>query len=192
MGVLLISQGKLKAFCDININLDVELLLPNIAYAQDLMQATIGTALYQHLLDAVRTSTLTADEILLLEDYIQPVLLHKAYHEAIPSLWIRVMNKGIIKGDTEGGSSIDAGSMKYLRNIQENRYQFYNQRLLDFLNAKSNLYPLFNTYNSSDGGMPSSEQNYFSGVVIPDGNRSSIYPVGRRNNSGDYDGCFDC
>jgi len=191
MGVLMISQSKLKAFCDINENLDVELLLPNIQVSQDYLQSAIGTKLYKHLLNAIENNTLNSDEVILLEDYIQPTLLHRSYYEAIPSLWIRVMNKGIIQGNTEQGTSIDAGSMKYLRNIQENRYQFYNQRLLDWLNAKSNLYPQYTTTNSSDGGMSPSDQNYFSGIVIPDGNRGANYPY-RRNNNGDLDNCFDC
>ena len=191
MGVLMISQSKLKAFCDINENLDVELLLPNIQISQDYLQTIIGTKLYKHLLNAIENETLNSDEVTLLEDYIQPSLLHRSYYEAIPSLWIRVMNKGIIQGNTEQGTSVDAGSMKYLRNIQENRYQFYNQRLLDWLNAKSNLYPQYNTYNSNDGGVPPSDANYFSGVVIPNGNRGANYPY-RSNNNGDYDNCFDC
>lgn len=192
MGVLLVSQGKLKAFCDINSNLDVELLLPNIAIAQDYLQGIIGTKLYKHILDAVENSTLTTDEVTLLEEYIQPVLLHRSYYEAIPSLWIRVMNKGIIQGDTESGRSIDAGSMKYLRNIQQNRYEFYQQRLLDYLNSYSELYPQYTSYTSKDGMPPSKNTNLFSGIVIPNGNRKGVYPVGRKNNTGDYDECYDC
>ena len=191
MGVLMISQSKLKAFCDINENLDVELLLPNIQISQDYLQTIIGTKLYKHLLDAIENETLNSDEVTLLEDYIQPSLLHRSYYEAIPSLWIRVMNKGLISPTSEQGNSVDAGSMKYLRNIQENRYQFYNQRLQDWLNSKSNLFPQYNTYNSNDGGMPPADTNYFSGVVIPNGNRGARYPY-RRNINGDLDNCFDC
>ena len=192
MGVLLISQSKLKAFTDINENLDVELLLPNIQIAQDYLQSIIGTKLYKHLLESVENSTLTTDEVTLLEEYIQPVLLHRSYYEAIPSMWVKIMNKAIIQGDTEQGRSVDAGSMKYLRNIQENRYQFYQQRLLDYLNSYSELYPEYNTWTSKDGMKPSKQSVYFSGIVIPDGNRKGVYPVGRKYNNGDYDDCFDC
>tara|TARA_R110001632_G_scaffold103162_2_gene211804 strand:- start:337 stop:912 length:576 start_codon:yes stop_codon:yes gene_type:complete len=191
MGVLLISQSKLKAFTTINKNLDVELLLPNIQIAQDYLQVVIGTKLLFHLEDAVQNNTLTTDEVTLLEDYIQPVLLHQSYYEAIPSMWVRIMNKSMVEGNTEQGTSIDAGSMKYLRNIQENRYQFYQQRLLDYLNAYSNLFPQYTTYSSSEGGVPPSQVNYFSGIVVPSGNRGRNYPLGGSNN-GDYDSCFDC
>ena len=72
MGVILVSQGKLKAFTTINENVDVELLLPNIQIAQDYLAITTGTKLLEHLLLAVSGGTLTTDEVTLLEDYIQP------------------------------------------------------------------------------------------------------------------------
>jgi len=186
MGVILVSQGKLKAFTTINENVDVELLLPNIQIAQDYLAITTGTKLLEHLLLAVSGGTLTTDEVTLLEDYIQPYLLHRAYYEAIPSIWVRMMNKGVIEGNTEQGTSVDAGSMKYLRNIQQNRYEFYLQRLLDYLNAYSSLYPQYNTWTNKDGLPPSKHQNYFSGVVVPPGNRGANYPIRNGGN------CFNC
>ena len=61
--VLLVSEVKIKAFTEVNDNLDVALLLPNIQIAQDLgLQNMLGTSFYQHMLNAAQSSTLTAQE----------------------------------------------------------------------------------------------------------------------------------
>lgn len=192
MGVLLVSQSKLKAFSEINANTDVELLLPGIQIAQDYLQQTIGTKFYKHLLSAVSGGTLNSDETLLLEDYIQPILIHRGYYEVLPSIWVRTMNKGLIKGDTEQGSSVDSGTLNYLRNIQRNRFEWYEQRMLDYLNNHEELYPQYNNYTSKDGLPPNKDKPYFSGVVIPNAARKG-YKYGKRaNRPDDYDNCFDC
>jgi len=38
LGVLLVSSAKIKAFTNVNDNLDEQLLLPNIQIAQDFVQ----------------------------------------------------------------------------------------------------------------------------------------------------------
>ena len=76
LGVLLVSAEKVKSFTSVNDNLDESLILPNIQIAQEIgLQTLLGTAFYQHILDAAQGATLTTAETTLLEDYIAPYLL---------------------------------------------------------------------------------------------------------------------
>jgi hypothetical protein len=169
--VLLVSEVKIKAFSEVNDNLDVALLLPNIQIAQDLgLQNMLGTAFYQHILNAAQTSTLTAQETILLDDYIQAFLLWRAVYEALPSIYMRMMNKSVIIGDTPNGKAVDAGSLQYLRNIHQNRYEFYAQRMMDYLRNNPSYFQLYYSWSSTDG-MPPSRENYFSGIHIQNGRR---------------------
>lgn len=175
LGVLLVSAERVKSFTSVNENLDESLLLPNIQIAQEIgLQTLLGTQFYFHILDAAQGKTLTAAETTLLEDYISPYLLWRAVYEAIPEMYMRMMNKGISIGESPNAKSVDRGDMSYLRNIHKNRYEWYEQRLQDYLQPRNADYPLYFQYNSNEGGIPKAQVNYFSGIHITNGNRKAF------------------
>jgi len=177
MGVLLVSADKLKAFTNINDNVDEALLLSNIQIAEDIgLQTLLGTQFYNHIKSAAQAGTLTGPETTLLQNYIQPYLIHRAYYESIPNIWMRVMNKSIVVGNTEQGTAASAGDMKYLRNMTRDRYEFYSQRMMDYLKDNPNDFPIYFSYSSNQGMSPSKE-NYFGGFHIQPGMRK-LPPVG--------------
>jgi hypothetical protein len=159
--VLLISETKLKAFTTINQNVDMALLVSCIFMAQELgLQTLIGTLGYEYYQNLVRNvqlsgATMSQPDRIMLEDYIAPYLIHRAYFEAMPEIFARKMNKAITIGNTEQGTSIDLKGMAYLREIESGRYQFYAQRLQDRVMAFSGDYPWYWTWNNKDG-MPNS------------------------------------
>lgn len=172
LGVLLVSAEKVKAFTEVNENLDEALLLPNIQIAQEIgLQTLLGTQFYFHILNAAQAGSLTAAETTLLEDYIAPYLLWRAVYEALPSMYMRMMNKSVSIGESPNAKAVDRGDMSYLRNIHQNRYEFYSQRLQDYLQPRNADYPLYFQYNSNEGGMPKASVNYFSGLHITNGPR---------------------
>jgi hypothetical protein len=169
--VLLVSAQKIKSFTEVDSNIDEKLLLAGVQIAQDLgLQGLLGTRFYQHILNAAQNSTLTGPENTLLQDYIQPYLLWRATWESLPTLWMRVMNKSVIVGQTEQGSPVGKGDLNYLRNIHENRYEFYAQRMMDYIKNHPSDYPLYFQYTSTDGMKPSKE-NYYAGLYIDTGRR---------------------
>ena len=172
LGVLLVSAEKVKSFTSVNSNLDESLLLPNIQIAQEIgLHNLLGTQFYEHILTASQAGTLTAAETTLLEDYIAPYLLWRAVYEAIPEMYIRMMNKSISIGESPNAKSVDRGDMSYLRNIHQSRYEWYSQRLQDYLQPRNEDFPLYFQYNSNDGGIPKSSVNYFGGIHITNGPR---------------------
>jgi hypothetical protein len=177
--VLLISENKLKQFTEVNANLDSALLLSNIQVAQDIgLQTLLGTSFYEHMLEAASGNTLTSGENILLQDYIQPYLIWRATYEALPAFYMRIMNKSIIIGNTEQGAPVDYKSFEYLRNLYMNRFEFYSQRLMDYIKNNQSWFPLYFSYNSNDGMRPSRE-NYYSGLHISPGFRK-LPPAGIR------------
>jgi hypothetical protein len=190
--VIFVSEEKLKAFTSINENTSVELLKPFIQIGQDIgLQTLLGTKFYNYLKDGIYNSTLTVEERLLIEDYIQPYLLHRAYYEALPNLWLRVMNKGLVVGSTEEGSSASIGEMRMLRNIEQDRYEFYSQRLMDFINNNQGDYPNYFNWSSTDGMKPSKE-NYFGGIHIQSGVRHLPNTYKYSGIDTFYKNCGDC
>jgi hypothetical protein len=83
---------------------------------------------------------------------------------------MRVMNKSVIVGSTEQGNPVGTKDLNYLRNIHENRYSFYAQRMMDYIQNHPSDYPLYFQYTSTDG-MPPSKENYYAGLHIEPGKR---------------------
>ena len=176
LGVLLVSSAKIKAFTNVNDNLDEQLLLPNIQIAQDLgLQNLLGTKFYNTILTNAQNSTLTSAQNTLLQDYIQPYLLWRAVYEALPSIYMRLMNKTVIVGDTEQGKAVSKTDFSYLRDIHQSRFEFYAQRLMDYIKNNPGDYPEYWTWTSTDGMAPSKE-NYFSGIQFHPGMRKLPNP----------------
>jgi hypothetical protein len=193
-GVLLVSETKLKNFTNTHQNLDVELMLPNIQVAQDLgLQNLLGGRFYDEIINQVSGGTLTSDNRYFLENYIQPYLLWRAYWETIPQVYMRMMNKTIVVGDTEQGKAVGIKEMQYLREIAQSRYEFYAQRLMDQLRNYPNLYPAYYSYSTKDG-MPPSRVTYFAGIHFEPGYRYPPRQSSWANNlpkyyGGEYDCC---
>ncbi len=177
MGILLVSAEKIKAFTEINENVDEALLLSNIKIAEDIsLQTVLGTKFLRHIKNAAQGGTLTSAETTLLQDYIQPFLIQQAYYESLVAIYMRVMNKSVVVGNTVQGSAISTADLKYLRNVVRDRAEFYKQRLMDELKDNQGDYPLYWSSTSNDGMKPSKE-NYFGGIHIPPGERK-LPPVG--------------
>ncbi len=200
--VLLISETKLKAFSTLNQNIDMALLTSTIYMAQELgLQTLIGTKGYDYYMNLVKSvqlsgGTMSQADSIMLNDYIAPYLIHRAYYEAYPEIFARRMNKAIVVGNTEQGSSIDIKGMSYMRDIEQGRYEFYAQRLMDRVQAFPSDYPWYFSYTNKDG-MPSSSQTYFAGIHFAPGMRRPP----RRNDwyrnlpyyqGPEYDACVNC
>jgi|688.fasta_scaffold76060_5 hypothetical protein len=200
--VLLISQTKLKAYTTINQNMDEALLVSMIFIAQDLgLQTLIGTRGYNHYTNLVQANQLsgttisTADRTML-DEYIAPYLIYRASYEAMPEMFARRMNKAIVVGNTEQGTSIDIKGMEYLRGIEQGRYNFYAQRIMDYILGNPSEYPWYYSFGNIED-MPPQKTQYFSGVwftpgmrrpprtgMIPSNMRAYIDPT--------LGGCVDC
>jgi hypothetical protein len=176
MGVLLISEVKLKNFTNINKNVDMDVLKAEVQIAQDIdLQTILGAKFYHHLLSQVYSTgnTFNADETILVNDYIQPYLIQTAYFNAIPQIMYRTMNRGIVQGTMENASSVDIETMKYLRNIQKQRADWYAQRLLDYLltGRGQNKFPDYLNASTIDGIVPDRVQKYNNGIFLRNSTR---------------------
>jgi len=188
MGVLLISEIKLKNFTNINKNVDMDVLKAEIQIAQDIdLQTILGTLFYNHLLSQVSSTgnTFNADETTLVNDYIQPFLIQQAYFQCIPQLMYRTMNRGIVEGMMENATSVDIDTMKYLRTIQKQRADFYMTRLQDYLliGRGQNQFPQYTTQSSIDGMIPDRSQKYNNGIFLGHTSRKG-YSMDKLNKKG--------
>jgi hypothetical protein len=171
MGVLLISEGKLKSYTSINKNVDMDVLKAEIQIAQDIdLQTILGTKFYNHLLSQVSSTgnTFNADETTLVNDYIQPYLIQQAFYQSLNSIAFRQMNRGVVTGEMENATSVDIDTLKYLRSVQKQRADFYMTRLQDYLliGYGQNRFPDYLTQSTIDGMIPDRSQKYNNGIFL--------------------------
>ena len=170
---LLVSENKLKAFTNVNKNVDIDAIRAEISIAQDVhLQNILGTKFYEHLLSQVSSTgnTFNSNELTLVNSYIAPYLIQVAYFEMIPALHLRTMNAGIVSpAGLEGGrQGVDMETMKYLRTIQKQRADFYKQRLQDYLitGKGQNKFPDYLNYTNEDGMIPDRSDKYNSPIFL--------------------------
>jgi hypothetical protein len=171
MGVLLISEGKLKSYTSINKNVDMDVLKAEIQIAQDIdLQTILGTLFYNHLLSQVTSTgnTFNNDEKTLVDSYIQPFLIQQAFYQSLNSIAFRQMNRGVVTGEMENATSVDIDTLKYLRSVQKQRADFYMTRLQDYLliGRGQNQFPQYQTQSSIDGMIPDRSQKYNNGIFL--------------------------
>lgn len=176
MGVLLITEQKLKSFTSVNKNVDMDLIRAEISITQDIhLQAILGTKFLNSLYSKISATgnTLNADEKELVDEYVAPYLIQKSYAELIPNLWSRALNRGIMTGDAESSSSVDVATMQYLKSIQNQKAEFYKQRLVDYLvcGYGQNKFPDYLSQTTQDGMKPDKSQNYLSPIVLMNNKR---------------------
>lgn len=174
--ILLVSENKLKNFTDIDQNVTSAVLLPFIGVVQQTkLEYITGRLYYVQLLNEVATSSLTTINNNFLQYFVQPMLIWAAYAEALPSIFMRIKNNGIVNGSEK---TITISEMQYMQTAANDRSQFFERRMIEELIYNQSNYPLVYTYTSTDGLRPHLGKNYFSGVHLNNGPRYQGLNVG--------------
>jgi hypothetical protein len=174
--ILLISENKLKNFTDIDQNVTSAVLLPFIGVVQQTkLEYIIGRKYYVELLDQVANSNLTTINNNFLQYFVQPLLIWAAYAEALPSIFMRIKNNGIVAGSEK---TITISEMEYMQTRADDRSQFFERRMIEELIYNQPNYPAVYTYTSTDGMRPHLGKNYFSGIHLNNGPRYEGLNVG--------------
>ncbi len=123
--VLFISEDKLKNSTAINMNVDVEYLLPFVRQAQKLyVETKLGTDLNQKLKDLITAGTLSdaGNEAYktLVDTYIGDMLPNMAFYHAIPFLRFKVENGNIYSKTSETGNALSTADAQHLREEVKN------------------------------------------------------------------------
>ena len=174
--ILLVSENKLKNFTDIDQNVTSAVLLPFIGVVQQTkLEYIIGRLYYVQLLNEVATSTLTEINNNFLQYFVQPMLIWSAYAEALPSIFMRIKNNGIVAGSEK---TVTISEMEYMQTRADDRGQFFERRMIEEIIYNQSNYPLVYTYTSTDGMRPHLGKNYFSGIHLNNGPRYQNLNVG--------------
>ncbi len=167
--VLFISEDKLKDSTAINLNVDVNLLLPYVRQAQKLyVETKLGTDLNNKLKDLIVAGTVGAvgneNYKTLLDDYIGDMLPNWALYHCIPFLRFKVENGNIYSKTSETGTALSTEESQHLREEIRNTSEYYTERMIDYICNNNSLFPEYNTNTGSD--VNPDENAYYNGMNL--------------------------
>lgn len=180
--VLFISEQKLKDNTPITDNCDSSELRFAILQSQMIMiQETLGTNLYEYLLQIVDDNTINTDAALfrykaLMDNYIQPTLIAWSYYLALDNFWVKFINIGLVQNRSEQGNPVDLKTLQYLKSNAKNQAEFQDNLMRRHLIFRSGYYPQYFSGNLNDGQLPPETDSAFKAPMsLP----STAYNYGR-------------
>jgi len=167
--VLFISEDKLKDSTAINLNVDVNILLPYVRQAQKLyVETKIGTDLSNKLKSLIQAGTLgdvaNAAYKTLVDDYIGDMLPNWAFYHCIPFLRFKIENGNIYSKTSETGNSLSTEESQHLREEVRNTAEYYTERLIDYICNNNSLFPEYNTNTGAD--VDPDRNAYYNGMNL--------------------------
>lgn len=166
--VLFVSEEKLKSFTSINNNTSPLDLIPYVLQAQDIyLQNYIGATYYMQLKEQVRTSTVDADNMFLLDNYIGSALCNWALAMALPWLKYKIFNKSVMSPSSESAESITLDELNFLIEQARGTAETYTKRMIEWMVLHPGAYPKYITPNVLDGQLPERGNPYYNSLVTP-------------------------
>jgi hypothetical protein len=167
--VLLISEQKLKDSTAINLNVDVNILLPYVLQAQTLyIEPKLGTQLYEHIKGLIQAGTIgDAGNVAyktLLDDYISFVLVNYSFYHAIPFLRFKIENGNIYSKTSETGTALTTEESQSLREEISNTAQYYTERLIEYIRNNTSDFPEYSTNSGAD--ISPNKNAYYNGLNL--------------------------
>lgn len=137
--VLLISEKQIKDQSIIEQNVDSKVLVKTIQMVQEIqLKAVLGSSLYDSILDAVQefavnATPLTDLQLTMLNDYIQPFIIHATLVDFIIVNNFKITNKGTLKMKDDVADNVSAEDLQNAKNFYEQYKSEYKKSLVEFL-----------------------------------------------------------
>lgn len=163
--VLFISESKLKDSTAINLNVDVEILLPYVRQAQKLyVESKLGTDLTQKLKDEITAGTLAGAYKTLVDEYIGDMLPNWAFYHAVPFLRFKIENGNIYSKTSETGAALSTDEAQHLREEVRNTAEYYTERMIEYVTNNLSSFPEYSTNSGAD--VVPDKNAYYSGMNL--------------------------
>ena len=166
--VLMLSADYYKRNSVVNLNVDEELLHPQIIKAQNMnIERVLGSDLFNIVLAEITAQTYTARITTLLEDYIQPALVEWITYTTLPYLNYKFTNKSVSKKSSDNSEPSELNEINFLRQDIRDDAEYLSERMTKFLEANLTVYPEYNNGNTECDDIKPSKLNFVSGIYLP-------------------------
>ena len=148
---LFISRTDLVKNTIIDGNVDTDKFIQFIKIAQEIhITNYLGSKLYDKISTDIVANTLTGDYLSLVNDYIQPMLIHFAMVEYLPFASFQIKNGGVFKHSSESSESVSKSEIEFLIQKQRDFSEYYTRRFVDYICFNSTKFPEYLNNSGSD------------------------------------------
>ena len=162
---LFISRTDLIKNSILDGNVDTDKFIQFVKIAQQIdIQNYLGTDLYNKISADIIADNLTGNYLSLVEDYVQPMLIHYAMMQYLPFVAYQIKNGGISKHSSENADSVSKDEVDYLVNKERNFAEYYTRRFIDYISFHEEDFPEYNSNNNED--ISPDTNDLFNGWVL--------------------------
>ena len=165
---LFIRRSDIVKNTALNANVDTDKFIQFIELAQEIhIQNFLGTDLYNKISNDILGTggaSLTGNYLTLVNDFIQPMLIHYAMVEYLPFASYSISNGGVFKHQSENSQLVSKEEVDYLIEKHRDIAEYYTRRFIDYMSFNQNLFPEY-TSNTNDDIHPDKDA-LFNGWVL--------------------------
>jgi len=163
---LFINRTDLVKNTIINGNVDTDLFLQSVKLAQQThILQYCGSALYDDISNKILTNNVDADTQALLNDYLQPMLIHFSMVDYLPFCSYQIKNGGLFKTTSETGANVSKDEVDYLVQKHRSSAEFYTRRFIDYMSFNAAAkFPKY--YENNNEQMQPEKSAAFTGWVL--------------------------
>ena len=147
-------------------SVDPDKFLQFVKLAQEIhIRNFLGTDLYDKISSDIIGSSLTGDYLSLVNDYIQPMLIHYAMAEYLPFASYSISNGGVFKHNSENASQPTKEEVDVLITKERDYAEYYTNRFIDYMSFNaSSKFPEY--YSNSNEDIYPDKDNHYQGWVL--------------------------
>jgi hypothetical protein len=163
---LFIKRADLVKNTALSGNIDTDKFIQFIKLAQEIhIQNYLGSKLYDKISADIVAGTLADPYLSLVNDYVQPMLIHYAMVEYLPFAAYTIANGGVFKHSSENSLNVDKVEIDFLIQKERDFAEYYTQRFVDYMSFNaSGSFPEY--YDNSNEEIYPDKDVIFSGWVL--------------------------
>jgi len=149
--VLFIKREDLVRNSILDGNVDTDKFIPYIKIAQEIhVRNYLGTDLYNKIATDISNNELEGNYLSLLNDFIQPMLIHWAMVDYLPFAAYSIKNGGVYKHVSENAESASKAEIDFLIEKERDIAEYYTRRFIDYMSFNQTLFPEYNSNTNDD------------------------------------------
>ena len=132
-------------------NVDTDKFIQYIKIAQEIhIRNYLGTDLYNKISADIIAGTLSGDYLELVNDFVQPMLIHYAMVDYLPFAAYQVKNGGVFKHRSENGDTATKEEIDFLVQKERDIAEYYTRRFIDYMSFNQASFPEYYTNSDDD------------------------------------------
>lgn len=132
-------------------NVDTDKFIQFIKIAQEIhIRNYLGTDLYNKISADIVAGTLSGDYLELINDFVQPMLIHYAMVDYLPFAAYQVKNGGVFKHSSENAETATKDEIDFLVQKERDIAEYYTRRFIDYMSFNQETFPEYYTNSNDD------------------------------------------